>query len=232
MISAFALIKSYLIPLSIQKLSVTEYNTRENAHESDAIDTFGVKLANSLWKIDGSWKAVITSRNLFLTLYEVLQQSSSEVYSLSKHIEFVTQSNHGIILDYRPVPACGIYSHLPVDGFLGHLITPYGTLEIVFKKDPKNFLDLSTKFFVTQLQTYYPRYSLTLNAQDTAVLKNPSRGFRYGIKFQDQLPKEMSPYEYSKIDIDQICIALNNRYSHVEITPKKYLLRGLCGEWL
>lgn len=231
MISAISLMKSHPSPPSMQKLSAAE-SRRENPYQSDAVDTFGVKLANSLREIDGSWETVITSRNLFLTLYETLQQSSSEVHSLSKDIEFVTQSNHGIILDYRPIPDSGLYSHLPVDGFLGHLITPYGTLEIVFKKDPKNFLDLFTKFFVTQLEAYYPKYSLTLNAQDIAVLKNPSRGFRYGIKFEDQLPKEMSPHEYSKIDVDQICIALNDRYSHLELTPKKYLLRGLCGEWL
>lgn len=232
MISALSLIKSNLIPFSLQKLSDCDYSTRQNPYKSDAMDTFGVKLANSLRESDGSWEAVITSRDLFLTLYEILQQNSSEFHSLSKDIEFVTQSNHGIILEYQPVPDCGLYSHLPVDGFLGRLITPYGTLEIVFKKDPKKFLNSSTKFFITQLQTYYPRYSLALSVQDTAVLKNPARGFRYGLKFEDQLPKEMSPHEYSKMDIDLICTALNDRYSHLEITPKKYSLRGFGGDWL
>lgn len=232
MISTLSLIKSNLIPLSIQQLSTAEYNTRQNFYRSDAIDTFGVKLADSLRKSDGSWETVITSKTLFLTLYETLQQYSSDFDSFSKEIEFITQSKDGIILEYRPIPDCGSYSHLPADRFLGHLITPYGTLEIVFKKDPKNFLNLSRKFFVTELQTYYPRYSLTLNPHITATIKNPSRGFRYGIKFEDQLPKQMSSYEYSEMDIDQICIALNDKYPRLEITPKKYLLRGLCGEWL
>lgn len=204
----------------------------EESYKNEAIKTFGSELAYTLQKKDGNWKAVITSRDLFLTTYKILQECSEQLHCFSKEIECTTQSNHGIIFEYRPVPKCGYYAKLPYTGFLGHLVTPYGTLEIVLKNDPKNFLESSTKFFANQLQTYYPRYSLTPDAQDMAVLKNPSRGFLYEIKFEDSLPKEILPHEYSRDEISQICTVLHQNYPYLEITPKKYLLRGISGQWL
>lgn len=165
-------------------------------------------------------------------LYEILQQCSSKFYSFPKDIEFVTQSSHGIILDYEPVPNCGLYSHLASDGFLGHLITPYGTLEVIFKNEPKKFLNSITNFFVSQLRIYYPRYSLTLSPQNTATIKNPSRGYHYELKFEDQLPTEILSCEYSRTEIDQICKALCEKYTYLKISPKKYLFRGLCDQWI
>lgn len=204
----------------------------EESYKSETIEIFGSELAHSLKKKDGTWKAVITSKDLFLTTYKILQEYSEQFHCFSKEIEFTTQSSHGIIFEYRPIPECGRYAKLSSTGFLGHLVTPYGTLEIVLKNDPKNFIESSTEFFVNQLQTYYPRYSFTRNAEDMAVLKNPSRGFLYEIKFEDSLPKEILPQEYSRDEINQICTALHQKYSYLEITPKKYLLRGISGQWL